>query len=85
MSPGAELQDSLGTNAQSLQLLPKYVLGHLSAQILVEQTYTTIPREREGVKTLTLVPIKGSHCADRCSEAVSDLWEKHQPLPLILG
>lgn len=84
MAPGAELQDSMGTNAQSLQLLPNYALGHLSAQILVEQTYTTILRER-GVKTLTLVPIKGYQCADRCSEAVSDLWEKHQPLPLILG
>jgi hypothetical protein len=73
MASGAELQDSLGTNAQSLQLLLDYVLGHLSAQILVEQTYTTILREREGVKILTLVPIKGSQCADHRSEAVSDL------------
>jgi hypothetical protein len=85
MASGVELQDSLDTNAQSLQLLPDYVLGHLSAQILIEQMYTTILRERGGVKTLTLVPIKGSQCADRRSEAVTDSWEKHQPLPLILG
>jgi len=74
-----------GAAAQSLQLLPDYVLGHLSAQILVEQTNTTILRERESVKTITLFLIKGSQCADHRSEAVCDLWEKHQPLLLILG
>ena len=78
MASGAE------SGAQSLQLLPDYVLGHLSAQILVEQMYTTILRERGGVKTITLFPIQGSQCADRRSEAACVSWEKHQPL-LILG
>ena len=68
MASGAELQDSQGTNAKILQLLPYYVLGHLSAHILLDQTYT----EREGVKTLTLAPIQGSQCADCRSEAISE-------------
>ena len=58
MAPGAELQDSLDTDIESLQLLPDEVLWPLSVQILNQQTYTTILRDREGVKTHTLVPIK---------------------------
>jgi len=42
----------------SLHLLPDYFLRHLSAKILNQQMYTTILRERKGVLTPTLAPIK---------------------------
>jgi hypothetical protein len=85
MAPGAELQDSLDTDIQNLQLLPDDVPRHLSAKILNQQTYTTILREREGVKTHTRVPIKGSQCADGGFEAVSSQLDKQQAFPLNLG
>lgn len=42
----------------SVQLLPDYILRHLSVKILNQQTYTTILWERKGVLTPTLAPIK---------------------------
>ena len=48
---GAELQDSLDTDTDSLQFLPDNVLTYLSAQYLNQQTHTAILLLREGVKT----------------------------------
>ena len=42
----------------SFQLLPDCVLRHLSAKILNQQMYTTILRERKGMLTPTLAPVK---------------------------
>jgi len=66
---GAELQESLDTDAQDPQLLPDYVVRNLSAKILNQQTYTKILRER-GMKTHTVPTITGSQCDDPGSKAV---------------
>jgi len=52
-APGANMQDSLDRDIQGLQLLLDDILRHLSAQILNQQMYTTILRDR-GVKTHNL-------------------------------
>jgi hypothetical protein len=52
----AELQNSLDTDAQTLQLLPDDVFWHVSAKVLDQQPYTAVLREGESVKTHTLVP-----------------------------
>jgi len=66
-APGANMQDSLDRDIQGLQLILDDILGHLSAQILNQQMYTTILQDR-GVKMHTFAHIKGSQCTDHGSE-----------------
>ena len=81
----AELQDSLDTNAQTLQLLSDNVFRHVSAKILDQQPYTAVLREEESVKTHTLAPVKGPQCTDRGSEAFGSSMHKHKLFPFHLG
>jgi len=60
----AELQDSLDTDAQTLQLLPDDVFRHVSAKVLHQQPYTAVLQEEESVKTHTLAPVKGPQCTN---------------------
>ena len=69
-APGTELQDSLDTNVQKIQLLPDDALRHFFAQILHQQPHATVLRKSEGVKTHTFSSVKGPQRADRGSEAV---------------
>jgi len=81
----AELQDSLDTDAQILQLLPDDVLWHVSAKILYQQPHTAVLREGESVEAHTLAPVKGPQCTDRGSEAFGSARNKHKLLPLHLS
>jgi hypothetical protein len=81
----AELQYSLDTDAQTLQLLPDDVFRHVSAKVLDQQPYTAVLREGESVKTHTLAPVEGPQCTDRGPEAIGSPRNKHKLLPLHLG
>ena len=76
-APRAELHDALDTDSQGLKLLPDDVLRHLSAEVLQQQTYTTILWERESVKCHTLAPVKGSEGTDCGSEPVGSPRHDH--------
>jgi hypothetical protein len=67
---GAELHDTLDTNVQGSQLLPNDALRHPFAEVLHQQSHATVLRQREGVKTHTLLAVKGPQRADRGSEAI---------------
>jgi hypothetical protein len=66
---GAKLGDSLDTNVQSFQLLPDDALRHSFAEVLHQQLHAAVLRQREGVKTHTLLA-QGPQRADRGSEAI---------------
>ena len=65
-----QLHDCLDMNVQGLQLLPEDALRHSPAQVLHQKPHTTVLRERKGVETHTLPPIKGPQCADHGSKTV---------------
>jgi len=81
----AELQDSLDTDAQTLQLLPDDVFRQVSAKFLDQQPHTAVIREGESVKTHTLAPIKGPQCTDRGSEIFGSSRHKHKLLSFNVG
>ena len=81
----AELQDSMDTDAQTLQLFPDGVFRHVSAKVLDQQPYTAVLREEESVKAHTLAPVNGPQCTDRGPEAFGSPGNKHELLPLHLG
>jgi hypothetical protein len=65
---GSQMRDSLDTNVQGFELLPNDFFRHNNVQDLYQKAHTTVLREREHVKTHTLLPIEGPQCADRGSE-----------------
>jgi len=66
----SQMRDSLDTNVQGFELLPDDSLRRNNVQDLYQKAHTTVLREREHVKSHTLLPIEGPQCADRGSEHV---------------
>jgi len=61
----------MNMNAQGFKLLPDDALRHATVQVLHQQPRTAILREREGVETHNLPPLKGPQRADRASKTIS--------------
>jgi len=67
---GFHLRDSLKTEVQGFQLLCDDALRHTPTQVLHQKSRTAVLREREGVETDTVFPLKGQQPTDRGSEPV---------------
>jgi len=77
-----QLCDPLDMIAQELVVLSDVARRHTPAQFLHRKPHTTVLREHEGVEIYPPPSIGGPDFADRGSETVGGLRDKHQLLSL---